>query len=322
MMPEESPAGGAVHDAPSSQGVFATTATETVPGAGSTAANEDIGRLTIQCADQPGIVAAVAGFLAEHGANIVELGQFSTDSENGEFFQRTVFHREGLAEALPGLSAAFATQVGERFGMTFTLTDAATPKRVAIMVSKYDHCLLELLWRNRRNELDMNVTMVISNHPDLAADVASFGIDFVHIPISRATKAESEARALELLAGKVDLVVMARYMQILSADFLENVGCPVINIHHSFLPAFAGAGPYLKAKERGVKLIGATAHYATATLDEGPIIEQDVVRVSHRDSVAELERRGAEVERSVLARAVQWHCEDRVMTYRNSTTIL
>ncbi|GGF13389.1 formyltetrahydrofolate deformylase [Subtercola lobariae] len=282
----------------------------------------DIGRLTIHCADQPGIVAAVAGFLAEHRANIVELGQFSTDSEAGEFFQRTVFHREGLAQVLAELDRDFAEQVGKRFDMTYTFTSAATPKRVTIMVSKYDHCLLELLWRNKRGDLDMNITQVISNHPDLEADVASFGIPFIHIPISKATKAEAEAQQLELLQGKADLVVMARYMQILSAEFLNSVGCPVINIHHSFLPAFAGAGPYLKAKERGVKLIGATAHYATANLDEGPIIEQDVVRVSHRESVAELERRGAEVERSVLARAVQWHCEDRVMTFGNSTTIL
>ncbi|MCU1481090.1 MAG: formyltetrahydrofolate deformylase [Subtercola sp.] len=283
---------------------------------------KDIGRLTIQCADQPGIVAAVAGFLAEHGANIVELGQFSTDSEGGEFFQRTVFHRDGLAEALADLQRDFAAQVGDRFGMTFTFTSVASPKRVAIMVSKYDHCLLELLWRNKRGDLDMNVTLVISNHADLENEVANFGIPFVHIPVTKATKAEAEARQLELLHGTADLVVMARYMQILSADFLQNVGCPVINIHHSFLPAFAGAGPYLRAKERGVKLIGATAHYATANLDEGPIIEQDVVRVSHRDDVGELERRGAEVERSVLARAVQWHCEDRVMTWGNSTTIL
>jgi formyltetrahydrofolate deformylase len=291
-------------------------------GAATSPTPRDIGRLTIQCADQPGIVAAVAGFLAEHGANIVELGQFSTDSENGEFFQRTVFHRENLADRLAELDRDFAAEVGERFGMSYTFTSAASPKRVAIMVSKYDHCLLELLWRNKSGDLDMDITLVISNHEDLRADAESFGVPFVHIPVSRATKAQAEAEQLELLAGKVDLVVMARYMQILSADFLANVGCPVINIHHSFLPAFAGAGPYLKAKERGVKLIGATAHYATANLDEGPIIEQDVVRVSHRESVGELERRGAEVERSVLARAVQWHCEDRVMTYRNSTTIL
>ncbi|MEA9986933.1 formyltetrahydrofolate deformylase [Subtercola sp. RTI3] len=282
----------------------------------------DIGRLSIQCADQPGIVAAVAGFLAEHGANIVELGQFSTDSENGEFFQRTVFHLAGLTDALADLQRDFAVQVGSRFAMKYTFTSTATPKRVAIMVSKYDHCLLELLWRNKRGDLDMEITVVVSNHPDLEADVASFGIPFVYIPVTKDTKAEAESAQLELLAGKVDLVVMARYMQILSAGFLFNVGCPVINIHHSFLPAFAGAGPYLKAKERGVKLIGATAHYATANLDEGPIIEQDVVRVSHRDGVGELERRGAEVERSVLARAVQWHCEDRVMTFGNSTTIL
>jgi formyltetrahydrofolate deformylase len=291
-------------------------------GAATSPTPRDIGRLTIQCADQPGIVAAVAGFLAEHGANIVELGQFSTDSENGEFFQRTVFHHEDLADRLAELDRDFAAEVGERFGMSYTFTSAASPKRVAIMVSKYDHCLLELLWRNKSGDLDMDITLVISNHEDLRADAESFGVPFVHIPVSRATKGQAEAEQLELLAGKVDLVVMARYMQILSADFLANVGCPVINIHHSFLPAFAGAGPYLKAKERGVKLIGATAHYATANLDEGPIIEQDVVRVSHRESVGELERRGAEVERSVLARAVQWHCEDRVMTYRNSTTIL
>jgi formyltetrahydrofolate deformylase len=264
----------------------------------------------------------VAGFLAEHGANIVELGQFSTDAEGGEFFQRTVFHREGLAEALPSIDSAFAEQVGARFGMTYTFTRVATPKRVAIMVSKYDHALLELLWRTKRGDLDMTITQVISNHPDLEAEVTSFGIPFVYIPVSKARKAEAEAQQLGLLRGHADLVVMARYMQILSAEFLSSVGCPVINIHHSFLPAFAGAGPYLKAKERGVKLIGATAHYATANLDEGPIIEQDVVRVSHRDDVAELERRGAEVERSVLARAVEWHCEDRVMTFGNSTTIL
>ncbi|MEF2978707.1 formyltetrahydrofolate deformylase [Subtercola sp. YIM 133946] len=286
------------------------------------ASSADIGRLTIQCADQPGIVAAVAGFLAGQRANIVELGQFSTDAEGGEFFQRTVFHLDGLAGSLQRLEREFGEQVGDRFGMTYRFTNAATPKRVAIMVSKYDHCLLELLWRSTRGDLDMTIDLVISNHPDLEAEVAGFGIPFVHIPVSTATKGEAEAQQLALLQGRVDLVVMARYMQILSAEFLGEVGCPVINIHHSFLPAFAGAGPYLKAKQRGVKLIGATAHYATANLDEGPIIEQDVVRVSHRESAAELERRGADVERSVLARAVGWHCEDRVMTSGNSTTIL
>jgi formyltetrahydrofolate deformylase len=189
------------------------------------------------------------------------------------------------------------------------------------MVSRYDHCLLDLLWRARRDELDLDVGLVISNHPDLAEDVRAFGVPFVHIPVTRDTKAEAERRQLELLTGNFDLVVMARYMQVLSAGFLEAVGVPVINIHHSFLPAFAGAGPHQRARERGVKLIGATAHYATEHLDEGPIIEQDVVRASHRDSAEELERRGADVERTVLARAVQWHCEDRVVIDGERTVV-
>ena len=284
--------------------------------------SRDIGRLTIQCADQPGIVSAVTGFLTSQGANIVELGQYSTDAEGGQFFQRTVFHREGLGVVRDQLNRDFAEQVGDKFDMTWKFTSAATPKRVAIMVSRYDHALLELLWRNANGDLNMDIGMVISNHTDLADEVRRFGIPFIHIPISKDTKAEAEARQLELLKGNFDLVVMARYMQILSNDFLTGLAIPVINIHHSFLPAFAGANPYYRAKQRGVKLIGATAHYATADLDEGPIIEQDVVRVSHQETAAELERRGADVERQVLARAVAWHCEDRVMVSDNSTTIL
>jgi formyltetrahydrofolate deformylase len=182
-----------------------------------------------------------------------------------------------------------------------------------VFVSRYDHCLLDLLWRARRRELPIEIAMVISNHPDLRADVASFGVPFEHIPVTKATKPEAERSQLDLLRGEVDLVVLARYMQILSGDFLDRVGVPVINIHHSFLPAFAGAGPYERARDRGVKLIGATAHYATQDLDEGPIIEQDVVRVTHKDTVAELSRRGADIERTVLARAVTWHCQDRVL---------
>lgn len=282
----------------------------------------DIGRLTIQCHDQPGIVAAVAGFLAAHGANIIELGQYSTDAEEGEFFQRTVFHLPGLPARRDELDAAFAAEVGNKFSMSWRFTSPAVPKRVAIMVSKYNHALLELLWRNARGELDMEVGMVISNHTDLADEVRGFGIPFIHVPVSKQTKPEAEATQLGLLKGNFDLIVMARYMQILSDRFLDEVGIPIINIHHSFLPAFAGANPYSRAKERGVKLIGATAHYATAELDEGPIIEQDVVRVSHRESAAELERRGADVERLVLARAVKWHCEDRIMVSGRSTVIL
>lgn len=279
----------------------------------------DTARLLIACDDQPGIVAAVAGVLAQHGANIISLDQHSTDSEGGRFFQRTVIHLDGLAAARPALEADIAT-VAERFGMVWSLHDVARRKRVAIFVSKYDHCLMELLWRTQRGQLDIDITMVVSNHPDLAEAVRSFGVPFVHIPST--DKQAMEERQLDLLRGNVDLVVLARYMQILSDDFITRLEAPVINIHHSFLPAFIGANPYARAKERGVKLIGATAHYATADLDEGPIIEQDVTRVTHSESAAELQSRGADVERLVLARAVQWHAEDRVIVHGRSTVIL
>ena len=251
-----------------------------------------MGRLLVSCPDRPGIIAAVSRFLYEHGANIAESGQFSTDPEGGRFFLRNVFHRPGLQAMREDLERRFAAEVGEPFGMQWTFADPGVPKRAAIMVSRYDHCLLDLLWRARREELDLEVGLVISNHPDLADDVRAFGVPYVHIPVTKQTRPEAERRQLELLVGNFDLVVMARYMQILSADFLEAVGVPVINIHHSFLPAFAGAGPYQRARDRGVKLIGATAHYATEVLDEGPIIEQDVIRVTHHDT-----RRGARAAR-------------------------
>jgi formyltetrahydrofolate deformylase len=279
----------------------------------------DSGRLTIRCADGPGIVAAVSAFLHRQGANIVESDQYSTDPEGGTFFLRTVFHRAGGSRE--ELAAAFAAEVAEPFAMDWRLTDAAVPKRVALMVSRYDHALLELLWRARRGELHMEVPLVVSNHPDLAEAVAGFGVPYEHVPVTRETKAEAEERQLELLAGRFDLVVLARYMQVLSGAFLARVGCPVINIHHSFLPAFAGAGPYQRAKDRGVKIVGATAHYVTEELDEGPIIEQGIVRVSHRDSAADLERRGADVERTVLARAVEWHCDDRILLHGDTTVV-
>jgi formyltetrahydrofolate deformylase len=279
----------------------------------------DTGRLTIRCADGPGIVAAVSAFLHRQGANIVESDQYSTDPEGGTFFLRTVFHRVGGSRE--ELAAAFAAEVAGPFAMDWRLTDAAVPKRVALLVSRYDHALLELLWRARRGELHMEVPLVVSNHPDLAEAVAGFGVPYEHVPVTRETKAEAEERQLELLAGRFDLVVLARYMQVLSAAFLARVGCPVINIHHSFLPAFAGAGPYQRAKDRGVKIVGATAHYVTEELDEGPIIEQGIVRVSHRDSAADLERRGADVERTVLARAVEWHCDDRILLHGDTTVV-
>jgi formyltetrahydrofolate deformylase len=281
----------------------------------------DIGRLLVSCPDRPGIVAAVSQFLYEHGANIIESDQYSTDPEGGAFFLRTVFHRAGLAAMRDELERRFAAEVGRPFAMDWSFADAGVPKRAALMVSRYDHCLLDLLWRARRDELDLDVGLVISNHADLADEVRAFGVPYVHIPVTAETKAEAERRQLELLTANFDLVVLARYMQILSGSFLASVGVPVINIHHSFLPAFAGAAPYKRARDRGVKLIGATAHYATEELDEGPIIEQDVIRVSHRDGALELERRGADVERMVLARAVQWHCEDRVVRYGERTVV-
>jgi formyltetrahydrofolate deformylase len=280
----------------------------------------EIGRLVVRCPDRPGIVSTVSSFLTAAGANILSLDQHATEQRGGTFFQRTEFHLPGLHEQLPSLRAAFDAEVATPLGMEATLTAAATPKRLGIMVSKLDHCLLDLLWRTQRGELDVTVEVVVSNHPDLAPAVEQFGVPFVHVPVTPETKPEAEARQAELLRG-LDLVVLARYMQIVSGELLAAVGAPMINIHHSFLPAFVGAVPYRRAKERGVKIVGATAHYVTEDLDEGPIIEQDVVRVDHRHSAADLTRLGADVERSVLSRAVRWHCEDRVLR-DGATTIV
>jgi formyltetrahydrofolate deformylase len=274
-------------------------------------------RLLISCPDRHGIVAAVSGFLAERGANIVSSAQYSTDPEGGAFFMRMAFAIEAIDE---DFVAAFA-EVAERFSMDWRVDDAGRPKRVALLVSREDHCLLDLLWRWRRGELHCDIPLVISNHPDSADDVATFGVRYEHVPVVKGEKPAAEAAMLELLAGQFDLVILARYMQILSGDFLAGVGCPVINIHHSFLPAFAGADPYRRAKERGVKVIGATAHYVTEDLDAGPIIEQDVTRVTHRESVDELVRIGRDVERTVLARAVNLHLQDRVLVHENRTVV-
>ncbi|MFC5062648.1 formyltetrahydrofolate deformylase [Actinomycetospora atypica] len=280
---------------------------------------DTIGRLLVRCPDRQGIVAAVASFLSASGANILSLDQHATAREGGTYFQRTEFALP--SGRLDGLRTAFGSDVARTFGMDYTVTDTATPKRVGILVSKIDHCLLDLLWRAQRGDLDVSIEVVVSNHPDLEAAVAPFGVPFVHVPVTPDTKADAEARQAELLAGRVDLVVLARYMQIVSGSLLQAVGCPMINIHHSFLPAFVGAVPYRQAKERGVKLVGATAHYVTEELDQGPIIEQDVVRVSHRNTAADLTRLGADVERSVLSRAVRWHCEDRVVRDGKTTIV-
>jgi len=277
-------------------------------------------RLVASCEDRPGIVAAVSGFLSEAGANIVSSHQYSTENGSGRFFLRMELAPANGTD-VEALEADFATAVAEPFEMSWRIWGSDRPKRVALLVSRYDHCLLDLLWRWRRSELEAEVGLVASNHPDLAADVAGFGLPYHHVPVAKDKKPEAEAQLLELLAGQFDLVVLARYMQILSGDFLAQLGAPVINIHHSFLPAFAGAGPYERAKERGVKLIGATSHYVTEELDAGPIIEQDVIRVDHEDSAADLVRLGADIERSVLARAVKWHCEDRVLVHGNTTVV-
>jgi formyltetrahydrofolate deformylase len=281
----------------------------------------DEGRLLVYGIDQPGIVAAVSAVLSDVGANIVSLDQHSTDPAGGTFFQRTVFRLQDLAPARPALEAALEREIGQHLGLEWRLTDSAKLKRVALFASKADHCLLDLLWRQRRGELQMKVEMVISNHPDLAEDVRQFDVPYFYVPIEKGDKKAAEQKHLQLLQGNVDLVVLARYMQIISGDFIRDVGVPIINIHHSFLPAFIGAGPYQKAKDRGVKLVGATAHYVTEDLDEGPIIEQDVVRVSHAETAQQLAQHGADVERMVLARAAAWHCEDRVLRDGNSTVI-
>lgn len=281
----------------------------------------DIARLVISCPDQHGIVAAVSALISRLGGNIIALDQYSTGVEDGQFFQRTVFHLPDIAARRTEVEQAIEGELASRFTMEWTLTEADRPKRVAIFASKTDHCLLDLLWRHRRGDLPMQVAVVISNHRDLEDDVRQFGIEFIHVPVTKDTKPQAEAEHLQLLKDNVDFVVLARYMQILSADFLAQLDVPVINIHHSFLPAFIGAGPYQRAKERGVKLIGATAHYVTEDLDEGPIIEQDVVRVSHAEDVAQLIRSGADVERTVLSRAVKWHCEDRVLRHGNTTIV-
>jgi formyltetrahydrofolate deformylase len=278
-------------------------------------------RLLISCPDRRGIVAAVSRFLFEQGANILDADQHSTDPEGGTFFMRMEFHLDGLEGRLDELRRAFAAEVAEQLEMEWTIAESSRRKRMAILVSREDHCLLDLLWRWRSGELDADVDLVISNHRDVEADVEGFGVPFVHVPVTRETKPAAEQEMLEHLAGNFDLVVLARYMQILSGTFLERMGAPLINIHHSFLPAFAGADPYRRASERGVKIIGATAHYVTEELDAGPIIEQDVARVSHRDELPALVRIGRDIERTVLARAVQWHLADRVLVHENKTVV-
>ncbi len=275
--------------------------------------------LTLSCPDRPGIVAGVSTLLFEHGANIVDAQQFD-DGETGRFFMRVVFTPgpAGADAVRPGLEALAAD-----LGMEWTLRDPKARRRVMILASQTDHCLADLIWRWRQGELPMDISAVVSNHPEASFPHTDLkGIAFHHLPVTPETKADQEARLSDLIAATgTDLVILARYMQILSEDMAGRLAGRCINIHHSFLPGFKGARPYHQAHARGVKVIGATAHFVTPDLDEGPIIEQDVERISHRDQPKDLVRKGRDIERRVLARAVRWVLEDRVLLNGRKTVV-
>lgn len=275
--------------------------------------------LLISCPDQPGLVAKVASFIYSNGGNIIHADQH-TDFSAGLFLMRIEWQLEGFNLPRDIIGAAFQS-IAQPLQAKWTLHFSDAVPRIAIWVSRQDHCLYDLLWRQKAGELNAEIPLILSNHPELEAIARQFGIDYQHLPITPDTKVAQEARQLALLREyNIDLVVLAKYMQVLSAGFIEQFP-HVINIHHSFLPAFPGANPYQRAFERGVKIIGATAHYVTQDLDEGPIIEQDVVRVSHRDQVTDLIRKGKDLERMVLARAVRLHLQNRVLIYGNRTVV-
>ncbi len=276
--------------------------------------------LLIYCKDRKGIVARVSGFIHDFGGNILD-SDHHTDEETNEFLMRMEFSTEGLQIPPDDIPAAF-TPIAKVFEMRYEVHRSSHRTKVGMLVSKQDHCLADLLQRHKRDELHIDIPIIISNHATCAGWAELFQIPFVACPVTKETKPQQEQQLLSLLKEhRVELVVMARYMQILSASFLAQVGCPVINIHHSFLPAFIGANPYRQAYDRGVKIIGATAHYATEDLDDGPIIEQDVIRVGHRDTVDDLVRKGRDLEEIVLARAVRRHLDHRVLVYGRKTVV-
>ncbi|NMP09479.1 formyltetrahydrofolate deformylase [Paenibacillus polymyxa] len=282
--------------------------------------HETRARMLVSCPDGPGIVATVSRFLYEHGANIVQSDQYTMDPSGGMFFMRIEFDLPNLSAAQSQLEQDFVA-VAEQFRMEWTISAVSRKKKLAIFVSKEDHCLVELLWQWQAGDLDADISLVVSNHPDMKEYVESFGIPYHHIPVTADTKPEAERRQLEVIGEEIDVIILARYMQIISPKFIEYYRNRIINIHHSFLPAFVGGKPYAQAYNRGVKIIGATAHYVTEELDGGPIIEQDVQRVSHGDDVNELKRIGRTIERVVLARAVKWHTEDRILVHENKTVV-
>ena len=283
--------------------------------------NNDKARLLVSCPDQPGIVAAVSSFLFENGANIIESNQYTTDPEGGRFFLRIEFEVQGIREKIEQMKAAFAS-VEETFQMTGSMNLASVLKRVAIFGSKELHCLHELLWEWQSGNLMAEIAAVISNHEDARETVEALNIPFLYMKANKDIRQEVEKQQLKWLEEyRADVIVLARYMQILTPDFVSAHPNKIINIHHSFLPAFIGANPYKRAYERGVKLIGSTSHSVTNELDEGPIIEQDIERVDHRDNVEALKNIGRTIERSVLARAVKWHLEDRIIVHGNKTIV-
>lgn len=275
--------------------------------------------LLISCPDQKGLVAKFANFIYSNGGNIIHADQH-TDFSAGLLLTRLEWQLEGFNLPREIIGPAF-NAIAQPLQASWQLHFSDVIPRIAIWVSKQDHCLFDLIWRQKSGEFQAQIPLIISNHPDLGETAQQFGIDYHTLPVTKETKSVQEAKQLELLRHyKIDLVVLAKYMQVLSPDFLTKFP-HIINIHHSFLPAFPGANPYHRAYDRGVKIIGATAHYATADLDEGPIIEQDVVRVSHRDSVEDLIRKGKDLERVVLARAVRLHLQNRVLVYGNRTVV-
>ena len=284
------------------------------------ASPSDLATLLVSCPDRKGLVAALGQLLYGHGVNILDADQH-TDLQAGQFFQRIRMDLRELHTDRLSLERAIA-EVAARFSMRFRLAYAERRQRVAIMVSKYDHCLHDLLLRKRAGELDCELALIVSNHADLEQVAQSYGIAFHCLPVDAQDKRAQEQRVEALFEReRIDLVVLARYMQVLSAELCARYAERMINIHHSFLPAFVGGKPYHQAAERGVKIIGATAHYATSDLDQGPIIEQDVVRVSHRDTVQDMVRKGRDLERLVLARAVRLHLEDRILVHGNKTVV-
>ncbi len=283
--------------------------------------NQNRGRLLVSCPDQPGIVSAISTFLFEHNANIIESSQYSTNPEGGTFFIRIEFECPNLKDKAQKMEVQF-NQIAEKFSMDWNFTHVYNLKKVAIFVSKELHCLLELLWEWQSGDLMADISLVVSNHEEAREVVESLNIPFYHIPANKDIREQVEDQQLQLLKEHdIDLIILARYMQILTPKFVSANPNKIINIHHSFLPAFVGARPYERAYGRGVKLIGATSHYVTNDLDEGPIIEQDISRVDHRDNVDSLKKIGRNVERSVLARAVKWHLEDRILVHENKTIV-